>query len=61
MTVVIGTSPAMIPTAANAPRWASVHSTSTCAAADSQPQADTHGGDSPACRSRGEGLNRSEL
>ena len=51
----------MIPSAANAPRWASVHSTSTCAAADSQPQADTHGGDSPACRSRGEGLNRSEL
>jgi len=51
MTVVSGTSPAMIPSAAKAPRWASVTSTSTCAAADSQPTADTQGGDSPACRS----------
>ena len=33
MTVVSGTSPAMIPSAAKAPRWASVNSTSTCAAA----------------------------
>ena len=51
MTVVSGTSPAMIPSAAKAPRWASVNSTRTCAAADSQPTADTQGGDSPACRS----------
>ena len=51
MTVVSGTSPAMIPSAAKGPRWASVNSTGTCAAADSQPTADTQGGDSPACRS----------
>ena len=41
MTVVSGTSPAMIPSIAKGPRWASVHSTSTCAAAGSQPRADT--------------------
>jgi hypothetical protein len=51
MTVVSGTSPAMIPSAAKGPRWASVNSTRTCAAAESQLRADTQGGDSPACRS----------
>ena len=36
----------MIPSGAKGPRWASVNSTGTCAAADSQPKTDTHGGDS---------------
>ena len=47
-TVVSGVSVAMIPSGANAPSWARVSIASRCAAADSQPSADTHGGDSPA-------------
>ena len=46
ITVVSGRSPAMIPSGGKGPRWASVNSTGTCAAADSQPKTDTHGGDS---------------
>jgi len=50
MTVVSGAKVAMIPSGANAPRWARANIASRCAAADSQPRADTHGGDSLACR-----------
>ena len=50
MTVVSGVKVAMIPSGANAPRWARANIASRCAAADSQPRADTHGGASPACR-----------
>jgi hypothetical protein len=47
MTVVSGMGAAMIPSGANAPRCARVTIASRCAAAGSQPKADTHGGESP--------------